>query len=296
MNGKTALAMILVMVVSLSVVVPVSHASTVRVILNPNSNEATVDAYINSSLSVSATNTSALGQFLLNDVISSQLSKNLTISKTMVNSTLLPFEIINDSISRHDPNASLKSLALGYQRTVGNSTANGLVTIYANTSLQIDMVVTGIFENNTANLSWRSFSTEQGISLNGTQVNQVDLNNFSETGSSKVDMLNMTAFAKSLVTWNRSYDQATNVTTFTLDAGNTVNLQYSKPIYGNTFNMSFTIDPTYSISAPGYDSVSADSIQISSPPGQDPFVYAIGAVMVGGAVLLMYASRRKSLK
>lgn len=297
MNGKTALAMIMVMIVSLSVIVPVSHASTVKVVLNPNSNEATVDAYINSSLSISASNTSNIGQLILDSILSGPSGKNLTISSIEMNSSSFAFKIINDSIARHDPNASLKSLSLGYQRIVENSTGNGLVTIYTNTSLLVGMVVTGIFYNNSANLSWRSFSTEQGISLNGTEVNQANFNNFSESSSSSVNTLNMSAFSQSLVQWNRTYDQATNVTTFSLNAGKTVDLQYNSSFNGNTFTLKFTIDPAYSISAPGFDSASADSIQISSPPAHNPVTfYAIGAVMVAGIILLMYASRRRGMK
>lgn len=294
MNGKATLALLMIAVLSLSVMVPVSHASTVRVTLNPDSNEATVVAYINSTLSISASNSSNIGQLLLQNILSGSAAKNMTISRSIQNTTSLSFKAINESISRHDPNATLKSLALGYHRTVENSTGNGLVTVYTNSSLEIQMVVAGIFSNNTANLSWRGFSTQQGISLNGTQVNTANFNNLSLGSTSSVNTLNMTAFQKSLLQWNRTYDKATNVTTFSLDAGNTVNVQYSGNFSNNLFSLKLTIDPTYTISAPGYDYASADSIQIGSPPAQSHAIYyAIGVVIVGGVILLMYANRRK---
>lgn len=295
MNGKAALTVVLVAVVSMSFVVPVSHASNIRVYLDPNSNQATVDAYINSSLSISASNSSNIGQILLHDILSGSSGHNVSIAPTQLNESSLAYSVINASIAKKDPEATLKSLSLGFSRNVENSTGNGLVTVYANSSLKINMLITGIFSNNTVNMIWRSFSTNQGIEMNGTQVNNANFGNLSLGSSSSVNTLNMSAFSTSLINWNRSYDQATNVTTFTINAGNTVSLHYNSTISGNSFSLNFNIDPSYSISTPGYATAGTDSIQISSPPGQNPAIfYAIGVVMVGGALLLMYASRRRN--
>lgn len=292
MNSKTTLALFLVAVIGLSVLVPVSHASTVTVVLNPANNEATVDAYINSSLTISATNSSFIGQTLLKDVLTSSSEKNITINSTSQGISSVAFSVLNKSLSERDPSAKLIDLSLGYQSVIDNSTSNGMVMVYANTSLVIHMVIGGVFSNNSANLSWRNFSTDQGLSVNGTDVNNAKLPG-GYFSSSSVSTVNLTAFSKSLVQWNRSYDSAANTTTFSMNAGKTVDLHYNGSNSGYNFSLTYTLDPSYSISAPGYDQATNDSIVIGNPPAGSPvLIYVIAAVMVGGAIVLMYVRRR----
>lgn len=293
MNKRHYATLMLVSLLAVSAIVPASHASTIRVVLNPASNEATVDAYINSSLSISANSTSIIGQNLIKDILSSSTAGNLTINSTSQGNTSLAFEILNNSISERDPAAQLNSLSLGYQRTVENSTSNGEVTFFANSSLEIVMKITGIFSNNSANLTWRSFTTNQSLPMNGTDVNKVNFNNSYFASSNSVNTVNMSVFAKSLVQWNKTYDPVSNTTTFLLNAGKTIDLSYSGSTIAGGFNLTYTLDPSYSISAPGYDTASSDSIVIGNPPASNhALYYGMGAVLVLAGVIMMYVRRR----
>ncbi len=293
-KGKNV-ALLLVAVLAASALIPASHASNITLVLNPSANEATMNAYINSSLSISTNSSSALGQILVKDIASTQTGGNLTIGQSTQSRGSIAFEIMNNSISRMDASAHLDSLAMSYQRTVDNVTSGSLVTFYSNTSLKIGIVVKGIFNNNSANLSWRSFSTNQTVPLNGIDVNQVNFNNTIMSGTGPVNTVNMSVFAKSLLQWNRSYDPGTNVTTFSLNAGKTVDINYS-PGGAAGFNLTYILDPSFSISAPGYDTASADSITVGNPPASNPAIYyGMGAVFIA-VVLVPMLLRRRRLK
>ncbi len=293
MNTKHGVALAIVALLAFSALIPVSHASTIRVVLNPNSNEATVNAYINSSLAISANSSSKIGQSILQNVLSSSTSGNLTINNTYLKNDSFVFQVLNRSISERDHDAQLTNLSMSYIRTVESYNASGTAKLFANSSLKIAMVLTGVFYNNSANLTWRSFSTNDSLSLNGTNVNKANFTGGTFTSSNSVNTVNMSAFSKSLVQWNRTYDPATNTTTFFMNAGKTVDFHDNGSFLGNNFSLTFTLDPAYSISAPGYDSASADAITIGNPPASDPVLYyVIGAILVVGAVVTMYLRRR----
>ncbi len=293
MNTKHGVALALVAILAFSAMIPVSHASTIKVVLNPNSDEATVSSYINSSLVISANSSSQIGQAILKDVLSSSSSGDLKINTTYLNNDSLAFQILNHSISERDKNAQLNNLSMSYSRTIESYNTSGEAKLYANSSLRLNMVLTGIFYNNSANLTWRSFSTNQSLSLGDTNVNQANFSNGSFTSSKSVNTVNMSAFSKSLVQWNRTYDPTSNTTTFFMNAGTTVDFHDNGSIFGTNFSLTFTLDPAYSISAPGYDSASADSITLGNPPASNPILYyAIGAILVVGAIITMYIRRR----
>ncbi len=291
-NGRNV-ALLLVALLAVSTLIPASHASNITVVLNPNDNTATMNAYVNSSLAISANSSTIIGESLIKNIVSSSTAGNLTINQKTQNRGSLAFEIINSSISRKDPGAQLDSLSMSYKRTVLNATSGDRATFYANTSLRLTIVVSGVFHNNSANLSWRSFSTNQSVPLNGTDVNQVNFNNTFISGSAPVSTVNMSVFAKSLVQWNRTYDAASNVTTFSLNAGKTVDLNYNSSKLGG-FNLTYVLDPSYSISAPGYDSASADSITVGNPPASNPAIYyGMGAIFIAVVLVPMLLRRRR---
>lgn len=277
---------------ALSVTLPLSGASNIQVKLNPQSNEATVNAYINSTLMFSTEK----GTFLAN--MTSALtghSTNVSIGPTQLNNTSIAFQIINASLKAEYNNATLKSLSLGFSRTYTNITEGSTAVAYMNTSLLIEATISGVFQNGSANLSWRGFTTHNGLTLNGNNVSTVDLSNggFVQNGST-VNTVNLSVFSKSLASWTRTYNAATNVTTFSMDAGNIVQLSYNGSFLGIApFTLTYTLDPSYSISAPGYDSATANSIVIGNPPPSSlTGYYAVGALLVGVAALMLYMRRK----
>ena len=292
MNSKGLLAIVLVATLAASAMIPLSGASNIQVVLNPNANEATVSAYINSSIAFSANESSFLGK-VITEVFPH--SSNITIKQTSINKGNLSFQVVNDSISNMESNASLKALSLGYSRTIANTTEGNNAVLFINTSLLIKATVSGIFSNNTASLKWRSFSSNNSLELNGSYVNNASFGGPYLTSSRTVNTLNFSVFSKSLSNWTRTYNAATNVTTFSMDAGTTVHFQLngSLGVTGSNFSITYSLDPSYSISAPGYDSATADSIVIGNPPPSSPIAYyAVGAVLVGAAAVMLLIRRK----
>ena len=289
MNSKGLLAIVLVATLAASAMIPLSGASNIQVVLNPNANEATVSAYINSSIAFSANESSFLGK-VITEVFPH--SSNITIKQTSINKGNLSFQVVNDSISHMESNVSLKALSLGYSRTIANTTDGNNALLFINTSLLIKATVSGIFSNNTASLKWRSFSSNNSLELNGNYVSNASFKGQYLTSSRTVNTLNFSAFSKSISNWTRTYDAATNVTTFSMNAGTTVHFQLNGSL-GSNFSITYSLDPSYSISAPGYDSATADSIVIGNPPPSSPIAYyAVGAVLVGAAAVMLLIRRR----
>lgn len=294
MKKGSLAALFIVALLAATALIPASHASNITVVLNPNDNTATMNAYINSSLSISANSTSFIGELIANNIISGITAGNLTINQTSQNRGSPAFEILNSSISSIDPGAQLDSLAMSYKRTVNNATAGDEVTFYSNTSLKIALVVSGVFHNNSANLSWRSFSTNQSITLNGTDVSQVNFNRSNIPTLISINTVDMHVFAKSLDQWNRSYDPTSNVTTFSLNAGNTIYVSYGNKTQPGGFNLTYVLDPSFSISIPGYATASADSLTIGNPPSTNPAVYyGMGAIFLAIVLIPMILRRRR---
>lgn len=289
MNSKSVLAIMLVATLSLSAMIPLSGASSVQVVLNPNANEATVSAYVNSTVAISANQSSFLGK-VITQVFPH--SSNITIQQTAINKDNLSFQIVNDSIHKLDTNASLKALSLGYSRTTENMTQGNNAVLFVNTSLLIRATVSGIFSNNTAGLHWRSFNTNSSLELNGNDVSNANFSSEYYASNRNVNTVNFTAFSDSLSNWTRTYDAATNITTFSMDAGTTVHFQLNGTL-GGAFSLNYSLDPSYSISAPGYDSASGNSITIGNPPHSSPIAYyAMGALLIGVAAIMLYMRRR----
>ncbi len=291
MNSKGLLAILLVATLAGSAMIPLSGASNIQVNLNPSTNEATVSAYINSSVVFSASQGSNLGK-----IITSVFphSSNLTINQTTINRDNQSFQIVNGSIHSMDSNVSLKSLTMGYSRTIVNTTSGNNALLYVNSSLLLKATVQGIFNNNTASLKWRSFSSNNSLDLSGSDVSNTSLGGSYLTSSRNVNTVNFTVFSKSLTNWTRTYDSATNVTTFSMNAGTTVHFQMNGTLpLGGNFSLTYNLDPSYSISAPGYDSASSNAIVLGNPPATSAVTYyAIGAVLVG-VVAVLYLRKRK---
>lgn len=293
MNAKIGVVLGIVALLLLVSLIPMSHASSISVALNPNNNEATIDAFINTSLEISASSSAPIGQGIIDNISSSSTSGNLTIENYYMGSSSSAFQALNNSITQKNSNVSLVNLSLGFKRLSNILVSGSTAKLFDNSSLEITMVISGIFQNNSANLSWRSFSTNQNVSLNGTNVNKVNFGDGIFTGTNSVNTVNLSAFSKSLVEWNRTYNPTSNTTIFSTNAGLIADIQDSGSYYGTSVNLSFSIDPSYTISAPGYDTATSDSVILGSPPATNPIgYYLVGAILMIGLVAMMYKRRR----
>ena len=82
------------------------------------------------------------------------------------------------------------------------------------------------------------------------------------------------------------------ITTFSYNAGTTGNYSWSHN--GGNGNVSLLIDPSYTISTPGYAVASSNNVSITPPPESSPVAYyVIATILVIGAAVSFYFARRR---
>ena len=279
--------------------VPASHASSITAKLSPSTNSANVTAYINTTVTATTNSTilKVIGFFLFSPF------KNNTAAKTFNSSTLV-FQHMQDALKDKNSNLTLNYLNMSYTLVRENlSLPNNVSGVQLAYHLRIQMNVTGIFNGSTANLAWRAFNTNQSMNISsGTDVNHVSYASSKTYGNST---LNFAAFKTSMSSWNKSYDASTNTTTFSYDAGTTLNTSFNWHFKGSSLipstflNISIVRDPSYSISTPGYAVAGSNTITVqSSPPSSSPNSYAgivvVAVILIAGMLLSTYTRRRKS--
>ena len=282
MNKPVAIAALAVIAVAI-LMVPAVNATSVTVVLNPDNDSATVSAYFNSTLTVNVSESSFLSSLLT--LISGIMSGNFSYHG-YISDHSMAFRAVNTSLQERDNKAVLQNLSYNLVSNVSNSTTDKYNLMVIHTSAELAMNVSGIFSNHSANLSWRSFQVTSGLSLGGSYSGIVSVN------KSSVDVFNLSAFQVSLTKWNRTYDAATNTTTFSYNAGTTGN--YSCSHNGGKGNVSLLIDPSYTISTPGYAVASSNNVSITPPPESSPVAYyVIATILVIGAAVSFYFARRR---
>ncbi len=283
MKKPVAIAALAVIAVAI-LLVPAVNATSVTVMLNPDNDSATVNAYFNSTLTVNVSESSTLLSSLLADVTGILPENSSYHGYISDNSTA--FKAVNASLQERDSKAVLRNLSYSLVSSVSNSTTDRYKVMVIQTSAELAMNISGIFSNHSANLSWRSFQVTSGLSLGGSYSGIVKVDN------SGVNVFNLSAFQVSLTKWNRTYNAATNTTTFSYNAGTTGN--YSWSLSGGNVNVSLLIDPSYTISTPGYAVVSSNDVNITSPPrSSSAAYYVIATILVIGAAVSFYFARRR---
>lgn len=275
--------------------IPLSSASTVSVHLDPSSNSASVNAYMNTTVEITANSSNPVIFQILKDSFSTS-ALNLSLSDQNMGQGTLPYQILNDSISEKVSGIHIESLSIYYGRAVKNmSTATGF-TVFVNSSLQISMTIAGLFSGNSANMSWRGFQTNQSISVKGENLNQFNLSGYASVNSNPVvNTINLSAFSESLVKWNRTYDSISNTTSFYMSAGNAIDLNLQNNLTG--ISLTYVMDPSFTITSPGYDTAGANTIAIGSPPAGNPVIYySVFALLLGGGLISYYFMRMRARK
>ena len=283
MKKPVAIAALAVIAVAI-LMVPAVNATSVTVMLNPKSDSATVNAYFNSTLTVNVSEPSVFLSSLM-ALISGILPGNSSYHG-YISDHSMAFLAVNSSLQERDNKAVLQNLSYNLVSNVSNSTTDKYKVMVIHTSAELAMNISGIFNNNSANLSWRSFQVTSGLKLGGNYSGIIGVKNTS------VNVFNLSAFQVSLTKWNRTYDAATNTTTFSYNAGTTGN--YSCSFNGRSGNVSLRIDPSYTISTPGYAISSSNNVNLTSPPKSSPVAYyVIATILVIGAAVSFYFARRR---
>ena len=283
MKRPVAIAALAVIAVAI-LLVPSVNATSVTVMLNPKNDSATVNAYFNSTLTVNVSDSSVFLSTLMTHI--SGIMAGNSSYHGYISDHSLSFLAVNTSLQERDNKAVLQNLSYNLVNTVSNSTTGKYKVMVIHTSAELAMNISGIFNNDSANLSWRSFQVTSGLKLGGSYSGIVSVNN------SIVNLFNLSAFQVSLTKWNRTYDAATNTTTFSYNAGTTGN--YSWTFVGGSVNVSLIIDPSYTISTPGYAITSSNNINLTSPPKSSSVAYyVIATILVIAAVVSFYFARRR---
>ncbi len=302
MRTKSIVFTVLVTLVVVTLLASSAGASTITTTINPKDNSATVQAKMMATQEISF-NSSLFGRSHFEQQNSS-LSFNFT-SNARVNSQI--YTAFNKSVSENASSAYVQNISFQYYRNTSVVTSGNETHMFINTTMMFSMNVTGIIHGKTANMSWRAFNVTDNISYkynsNNFSLNMIGFH-FMAFGYDKFmmtghNMLNFHAFAKPLNTWHRSYNSAKNVTTFTYNANTTVDyhgefhLGMIGPVYYNA-----TMDPAYTVVAPGYSTASGNSLTVgNAPPASSNYVYyyivaAVVIVAVGGFLFINMRKRR----
>ncbi|SMD30634.1 hypothetical protein [Picrophilus oshimae] len=269
MYKKIAVAVVLLFMIGL-VFVPVSHASTVTVYVNKNTNDANVTYSSYTYIKVTKNGTSNMANLTFN-FLARYFDYNMTyyMNTTQFNRMLM-------HLNMH--NVTIKYSNVTIMQQFKMLTDKSFIKYYNNS---IAFNVTGIIKNNTINMSWRG--------LNGMKLPHTIMG--SKTFGFHYNTANYSVFDQSLVKWHRYFNAANNYTVFTYNAGKTVNT------YINTtfVNIHIVSDPSYKLIVPGdAKAVNANSIEIiNNHTVSYTMYYIIAAVAVIAAIAgLVYYKRR----
>ncbi len=298
MDNKSIFGSAIAVLIVLALLVPASNAFSVSVNLNPKTNEATINAYVNSSMKMTINGSKLMVNMMEKDMgnVFTNMSK-VHFNNTRANaSTVSNF---NQTIGSSVHGASVRNMTLTYGIKFDNATKGNIAVFYVNFSLYLHMVIHGIFSNSSANMSWRNFTMSKPVEVNGTNVNQAGHN---QTNTS---VMNFSKFSKPLSQWKRTYNSSTNETMFVYNAGvvlskNSTTSTPSQPgIGGMNMTMNLTIDPSYAIISPGNATAGTNSISLStssttpSTTSISPYYYLIAVVLIAGIGASVYFARRK---
>ncbi len=289
LSDKRGLAILAIALLAITAAVPAASASNITTVVSPSSNSANVTAYVNTSVEVkSNSSTVQLVESVLNNVSSS--------GTVRLDSSSPAFIGVQNAIQNNTTSARLTYLSLNMNLSTKKVSS---VEFFMNYSLKIVMNLTGIYHNGTFDLKWRGFYDNNSINRGGVNYNKIQLGN--ETVN-EYSAFNFTAFSKPLTEWQKNYNQALNVTTFTTNAGTTFNGTFNRTVSNGPFgsyylNMTIKSDPSYTIVTPGYATASQDSITLTKAPGISSMAYLYGiaaAAIVAIGIGVSVWSRRRS--
>lgn len=271
---------------TITVAVPIAGASTITTVVSPSTNSANMTAYVNTTATLKTNNTFWL-------TVEGLIGNRTDVSTVTLTSGNQTFADLQNALRENTSSATISYLMIDSSL---KTTQINSEEIMANYSLKIVMNITGIVDNNTINLGWRAFNTNKSVSINNVDYNHISLGDKNMSSSS---VLNFSAFSKPLNEWKSSYSTSTNQTTFTNDAGFTLNYYKNTTTQDSFTNFSVKSDPSYTIIAPGHVDANANTLTIVGNPGSSSmYLYYYGIVVViiaiGLGVAFNARRRRKS--
>lgn len=285
MTRKGSIVVAMVAILALTAAMPMASASNITTVVSPSTHSANVTAYVNTTATLKTNNSLVLD-------IAAFLA-NLTDKNTSIvlksNSTI--FVALQNAIQNRSSSAKLSYLSIDASRTSAKVSSQELII---NHTMKIVMNVTNILENGSLNLAWRGFQDNQSVMIDKVNYNQFQVDNMSGTARSSLDFH---AFSEPLSNWTRQYNEITNRTTFTMDAGFTLNYSYNGTINNGKFvNVTVQSDPSYTIVTPGYAVANSNSLTYTNPPSSGLnhiVIYVVAVVIIVVGVGVAVAARRR---
>ena len=272
-----------------AMIAPISTAGTVNLVLDHKDNSANLTVASTSELMVKTNSTQGKSYFafgILESFFSTSYNYSLTANSS-ANATI------------HNMNSMFKSfnssLAVSYfsMSLKGNQTKANKTEFIDNYSSSLTLNMSGVFSGKIANLSWRNGLSGSNISKWSNGGASANLS-YSNSYHSNLSLYNLSGFSKSLSSWARTYNAATNITTFTTHSSTVTQVSF----YNLTSNLTirYTSDPVYTIMVHGDAVASSNSILLeNSSNGTFTVWYAIAAVVVVVGVIGAMSLRKRRL-
>lgn len=288
MNNYRALSIaVAVAFLAAAMIAPISTAGTVNLVLDQKDNSANLTEQANSQLMVK-TNSTSIPNNLVFGFLEKFFSTNYSYSMVLNSTHNQTMHNMNHLIQIFNSNVTVNYFQMSIS---GNQTMANRTEFIDNYSSSLTMNMTGIFNGSTANLSWRNALSENNISKWSNGKGSVSVN-YSKNATS-FGIYNLSGFHKALSSWTRTYDAATNITTFTTQSSSVTQVSF----YNLTSNLTirYTSDPVYTITVHGDAVASANTLLIENTShGAFTIWYVVAAVViVAGAIGTMSLRKRR---
>ena len=284
-NLRSLSIVVVVAFIAAAMIAPISTAGTVNMVLDPTDNSANLTINASSQLMVKTNATGGLSLMAFK-LLEQSFNRNYSYNMTVVAGSNVSHNM-NSLLHKFNSNLTVNYFMAS---VTGNQVMANSTEFIHNYSSSMAMNMTGIFNGSTANLSWRDALSNSNLSGWTGGNTSVPLKYHS---NSTFGMYDFSGFHKSLSTWNRTYNAATNITTFTSQSSSVTQLSF----FNLTSNLTirYTSDPIYTITVHGDAVAGTNTILIENPShGTFTVWYAIAAaVIVVGAIGTMAFRKRR---
>jgi hypothetical protein len=295
---KKTISLVVMALVLTSLALPVVSGSTLTVYVYPSKNQAEINAVSDTKIIFTYPNNSTVSNRLNGLNYSYSMSLNYTGS-------VYPLKIFERFLRNHFSNVTLENLSIIVNlKALANST-----TLIITKNMTLTLWLSGIFnktKNTTvANMSWKDFAVTGSFNVS-YQGNSCDLN---EVGGSIGIMRGLSeqmlwymflenpiltratidySYLKApLNEWTKTYDSATNTTSFTYVYTKNISYNATVDINGAVYTLKMTYDPSATIIVPGHATASGDNLIITPTATTYAFPYLL--IGVAAAVVVVIA-------
>jgi len=296
-----ALAIILVSIA------PMAYASTLTVNLNPKTGLAEVNSVSTTKIVFTYPSGSAISNYLKSE------SSSLALKGSFDGSTSGVHEL-QSTFDDEDSHVSVKNMSVALDYTAKGNTTALVVDKKTNVTAWVSGVFSIVNGSVTADLGWRAFVIRGALNL-PLEDHSVDINLVGSTMQDSVSdhataagflsnafgsgslwnrpTLNFSALNTPLSAWTKSYNSATNTTTFSKTISGQSTFTASVDYNGQKYSLSAVSDPSGVVNVKGYANAVGNSLVMTqAPPSAPTSLLAAGVVVVALAVGVGYFAFR----